>query len=83
MASVDSQSLFVVGPQWPLQAAFVVDLPLRVPLPVVVVEILLGIVVGPQVPGILFEFSQAKLRRVSNYPSEAAAGAASQSSPQI
>ena len=51
MESVDTGALFVVAAV-AAAAPFVVDLPLRVRVPVVVVEIVLGIVVGPQVLGI-------------------------------
>jgi Kef-type K+ transport system membrane component KefB len=51
MESVDTGALFVVAAV-AAAAPFVVDLPLRVRLPVVVVEIVLGIVVGPEVLGI-------------------------------
>jgi Kef-type K+ transport system membrane component KefB len=49
--SVDTESLFVVAAVAAI-APFIVDLPLRVRLPVVVVEILLGIIIGPEVLGI-------------------------------
>lgn len=51
MQSLDADSLFVVAAVAAI-APFIVDLPLRIRLPVVVVEIVLGIVIGPQVLGI-------------------------------
>lgn len=51
MQSLDADSLLVVAAVAAI-APFIVDLPLRIRLPVVVVEIVLGIVIGPQVLGI-------------------------------
>ena len=48
MESVDTGALLIVAIV-AAAAPFVVDLPLHVRVPVVVVEILLGIIVGPQV----------------------------------
>jgi Kef-type K+ transport system membrane component KefB len=53
-SSLDTSSLFAVAVVAAI-APFVVDLPRRIAVPVVVVEIALGILVGPQVLGIVDE----------------------------